>query len=656
MEIKFLKRSKMISACEQFDLLSCGIALVLFLVCPLWWQRILLAILFLWCRRTQWITLIIIGVLLIILSFHQTNVFMPSSAFVAIQEIHPSYVIADTGDEKVIIYGLEQVSFDDVVYVKGSWEKLHSTHNFSQFAFDDYMARRDIYFCMQAEESYVVNEGTTVRSFLYRHVQSLSQEHKDLLNSLLFGITLQDVNYFLHASGLHIATFAHVINKCMRRRCSKFHADCMTFVFLLGMGCVFGFFDALFRVICFRLSTIIFKKQIDQIGASILLVLLLRSYLANEITFLLPLSLRLVAHFAQNQKRCFLFAFPVLLFLQLYYFHEFQWIQTLFFQPLRLFSFFLYICSLISLVLPCIYPLILAVYDLFECVTVHISIFSYHYVPSILWMISWLCIIYQWIKRPRRILVFMMILLLFYGKIEHFMDPFFEVTILDVGQGDCALIVLPHHQGTVMIDVAGNLYKNIPEDIIVPVLEDQQIDRIDVLIITHDDLDHSGGYEQLKELIEIRQVVTAKHDLQEPLSIYALLQEYVGEDKNENSIITWFAKDDIAYLFMGDAGIPTENVFLDTYKNLPCTILKLGHHGSDSSSSLAFLHAMHPQLALISVGEGNRYHHPSPDVLNSLERECIPYFMTARDGAIRIRSSQLLKYVTTQRGDFVIIN
>lgn len=643
-------------ACEQFDLLSCGIALILFLVCPLWWQRILLSILFLWSRRKQWITLIIIGVLLFILSFQQITAFMPSTAFVTILEIHPSYVIADTGDGKTVIYGLEHVSFDDIVYVKGSWEKLHTNHNFNQFAFDDYMARRKIYFCMQAEESYIVNEGTTIRSFLYRYVQSLPQKHKELLNSMLFGITVQDVNYFLQASGLHIATFAYVLNKCMKRRYSKFHADCMTCVFLLGMGCLFGFFDALFRVVCFRLSTIVFKRQTDQIGASILLVLTLRSYLATEITFLLPLSLRLIAHFAQNQKKCFLFTFPVLLFLQLCYFHEFQWLQTLLFQPFRLFSFLLYIFSLISLVIPNIYPFILVVYDLFEYMTVHISFLSYHYVPSILWMIIWLMIIYQWIKRPKKTLVFMMVLLLLYGKIEHFMDPFFEVTILDVGQGDCALIVLPYHQGTIMIDVAGNLYKNIPEDIIVPVLKDQQINQIDVLIITHDDLDHSGGYDQLSELVEIHQVVTTKSDLQDPLPIYTLLQEYVGEDKNEDSIISWFAKDDIAYLFMGDAGIPAENVLLDTYKDLPCTILKLGHHGSDSSSSLAFLHAMHPQLALISVGEGNRYQHPSSAVLDALERECIPYFMTAKDGAIRIRSSQLLKYVTTERGDFVIIN
>ncbi|MFR9119335.1 MAG: ComEC/Rec2 family competence protein [Merdibacter sp.] len=105
----------------------------------------------------------------------------------------------------------------------------------------------------------------------------------------------------------------------------------------------------------------------------------------------------------------------------------------------------------------------------------------------------------------------------------------------------------------------------------------------------------------------------------------------------------------------GDASTAAEAALLDAYDGLPCDILKLGHHGSDTSSSLRFLHAMKPQLALISVGHDNRYGHPSPSVLASLEQEGIPWLTTAENGAIRIRTTKLLKYVTTARGDFVII-
>ena len=122
-----------------------------------------------------------------------------------------------------------------------------------------------------------------------------------------------------------------------------------------------------------------------------------------------------------------------------------------------------------------------------------------------------------------------MIVLLFYGRIEHFLDPFFEVMILDVGQGDCALITLPHHQGTIMIDAAGSLYKSIPEEVILPVLKDAQVERIDVLILTHEDYDHSGGYEELSALVEIDRVVTSKEDVSDPSVVYALPQRSCGQ-------------------------------------------------------------------------------------------------------------------------------
>ena len=106
---------------------------------------------------------------------------------------------------------------------------------------------------------------------------------------------------------------------------------------------------------------------------------------------------------------------------------------------------------------------------------------------------------------------------------------------------------------------------------------------------------------------------------------------------------------------MGDAGIVEEMKLLELYDQLPVHFLKLGHHGSDTSSSLEFLHDMKPQYALISVGKNNRYGHPSPNVLKRLKDEEIPYFSTAENGGICIRSTKLLKYITTATGDFVII-
>ena len=147
-----------------------------------------------------------------------------------------------------------------------------------------------------------------------------------------------------------------------------------------------------------------------------------------------------------------------------------------------------------------------------------------------------------------------------------------------------------------------------------------------------------------------------KKDYNGKLNLYALLQDYKGIDKNENSIVSWFGRDNLSYLFMGDCGNEGEKQLLQDYDDLPCDFLKLGHHGSNSGSSMEFLHQMKPRYALISVGFDNRYGHPAKEVLLRLQQERIPYFCTAEDGAIVIRSVSVFKYLRTAQNDFVIIN
>ena len=647
------------SCYDHFDLLSCAFVYGLFLFCPLLWQRTVLLVISLWLRRKQYCTQLVIMIMFLSFLFlsQPKEVLMPSSSYISVSSIYPSYVIGDTGKEKVVIYGLENVSFEDIIYLKGDWETIQSNENFNQFSFKEYLAARAIYFCMQPKDYYVIKKGESLQSRLYRSIQEQKDSHKELLNSMLFGISEQDSSYFLRASGLHIATLAYFIRKWLSRRLSNGTANGITCLFLILMGTCFGYFDSLFRVLCFRISSLFFKKKGDQIGASIFLILSVRGYLVRELTFVLPLAFRLINYFfnsRRNRRRKF-HAFPILVLFQLCYFHEVEWLQTIFFRPFRIIYCLLYVCMFFGMIHQESIPFAVTVSKYIGEYAKLLSLLVYHYAPSFFWIIAWLIVSYFWLVGARRKYLLIMIVLLGIGKIEPYFDPFFEITVIDVGQGDCALIVMPHHQGVVMIDIAGSLYKNIPESIVGPILKDKQIQTIDVLIITHDDYDHSGGYEELEEIVNIKTVITAKENVKDPFLIYSLLAQYQGSDANENSLINWFGRDNIFYLFMGDAGIEAEQTLLEAYDGLPCDILKLGHHGSDSSSSLSFLHEMHPQYALISVGENNRYGHPSASVLDSLERERIPYFSTAENGAICIRSTQLFKYMITARGDFVII-
>lgn len=217
--------------------------------------------------------------------------------------------------------------------------------------------------------------------------------------------------------------------------------------------------------------------------------------------------------------------------------------------------------------------------------------------------------------------------------------------MIDVGQGDCTLITLPFHQGAFMIDIMGSRYRNIPREVVVPIVKAKGYQRLDALILTHDDFDHSGGRDELLKELEVTRIIDRKKKAEpiEGLPLTFLLRDYEGKDTNDNSIVTYMQTDQLKVLFMGDASVEAEEALLQRYK-LTVDVLKVAHHGSDTSSSLSFLHELQPQLALISAGRNNRYHHPSTAVMQRLKQEDIHTLVSAQDGAVSIRFSRYFSY------------
>lgn len=654
----FLQKSKIIFHCKQVDILFAAIVFVLLILCIHLWQKLLLFTGLLWFRKNSHETVAVLVLLLfcsILLSFGKVYVLSNGSIF-RVTDIKNGYIIADNGEYDVIVYGIENVSFDDVIYIKGDYEQIHSVRNMNQFCFDDYMARRGVCISLNAKDYYVFSKGCSIRSILYRYVMSMPSETRNLCLSLYFGIQREEGTYFIQSSGLHVSALAYALKKRLMRRRSEHQAQFFITVFSIFFGICFGFSDSLFRISCFHICSFLFEKKNVRLGASMVIVILLRPYLAGEMTFVLPVCIRLFHYFSSATNRGRFFSLPMLAFLQLCYFHEIAWIQTLFFQPLRKFYAVLFVFSIFLFVFPGWNEVLLTVAQILEMSVEWMQKITFHYAPSLLWIACWLFFLSMWMRSSSIRCSCLFAFALLFARVEPYFDPFFEVMIMDVGQGDCALISLPHHQGTIMIDVAGSLYKDIPKDIILPVLKDKQIQTIDLVVITHDDFDHSGGLESLEQWVRVKKVLTMKKDYNGKLNLYALLQDYKGIDKNENSIVSWFGRDNLSYLFMGDCGNEGEKQLLQDYDDLPCDFLKLGHHGSNSGSSMEFLHQMKPRYALISAGFDNRYGHPAKEVLLRLQQERIPYFCTAEDGAIVIRSVSVFKYLRTAQNDFVIIN
>jgi len=209
-----------------------------------------------------------------------------------------------------------------------------------------------------------------------------------------------------------------------------------------------------------------------------------------------------------------------------------------------------------------------------------------------------------------------------------------QVVFLNVGQGDCVFI--RNNTKTVMIDTGGNTSFDIAKEVLIPFLRKERVTKIDYLFITHDDADHSGGAQSLKNNFKVRNIIRSHESF--PLTIGDLTFTSYNEggfmDANDNSLVLSLNFMGKKWLFTGDASTKTEERIIKNYPSLRCDILKIGHHGSYTSTSDAFLDLLNPQEAVISVGEANRYKHPSDSVLNKLNQKNIKIRRTDLEGSI----------------------
>jgi competence protein ComEC len=248
-------------------------------------------------------------------------------------------------------------------------------------------------------------------------------------------------------------------------------------------------------------------------------------------------------------------------------------------------------------------------------------------------------------------------------------NNYLKVAFLDVGQGDAIYIEAPN--GKQMLVDGGAGIEILPSLIKVMPAFDKSIDMI---IVTNPDQDHIGGLvkvlknykigmiiepgtesdtliyqnlrnEILKNKIPKRIGKSGMHIvLDDKENIYFNIlfpdRDVSSWDRNDGSIVGKLVYKNKSFLLMGDATKYTENLIMwnENLKNLKSDVIKLGHHGSNTSSSLLWLETVDPDIAIISAGENNRYGHPHKSVLDSLKFLNIPYLATYEKGNIILKT------------------
>ena len=228
-------------------------------------------------------------------------------------------------------------------------------------------------------------------------------------------------------------------------------------------------------------------------------------------------------------------------------------------------------------------------------------------------------------------------------------NPFLndEIVFVNVGQGDCTHI--RYHATNIMIDGGGNQYTNIGKNTLRPYLLHNNVGNIDLALITHEHTDHFKGIQELSQIYPIKHLeqgyINNNYRISNELWIESIWpEEYVlrnNDTANENELNTVYIihYDNTKVMITGDLTAEDEQKIVERYRGtdtLDCDVLKVGHHGSKTSTSEEFLDAVTPAIAIISVGAHNSYSHPHNDTLEKLARRGIMTYRTDLNGAIGI--------------------
>lgn len=327
--------------------------------------------------------------------------------------------------------------------------------------------------------------------------------------------------------------------------------------------------------------------------------------------------------------------------------------------------------SIITFFVPILDVFFLTITNFLENITQVLSKIDFLYItiakPGFILILIYYVSLYITITFKRKSFFFVFIITFLLNINLRFFISKPEVLFMDVGQGDCSIIILPTGKA-VAIDTGGTYYSSssVAKNKIIPYLSSRGISKIECLILTHGDIDHMGNAIYLVNNIKVRKVIFNNgeyNDLELDLikvlkekdtSYYQGIQELnVGDnklyflndelyyDENDNSNVIYTELNDYKLLFMGDTGIKLEENLLNKYDLKDIDVLKVGHHGSRTSSSKKFVNVLKPKYSLISVGKNNRYGHPNSEVLENLDDSAI--YRTDEDGSVMftIRNSKL---------------
>lgn len=499
------------------------------------------------------------------------------------------------------------------------------------------------------------------------------------------------ISHLFAVSGMHI-TLISTLLMYLLKKITKNHdiSYIITIFILLFYTFITNFSSSILRAFLLFLLIYInkkFKFNLKTIGIIMLILLILLMYnpfyiysIGFKFTFIISIILILFSKKINNFKNYFskllmtsLISFFISLPIVINNFFEINLISpllNLIFVPFI--SIIIFPFSLISLIFPFLDNTFYIIVKFMENISIYINnTLSINIIIGkmnlimivIYYLLTLICLNKVLVKKYIYVLP-IITLILIYSNINYF-NKNLIVTMLDVGQGDSLMIAFPNNKSNILIDTGGivNFTKTnyeISTSTIIPYLKSIGIKKINYLVLTHGDYDHMGEAVNLVNGFKVEQVVFncgEFNDLekelikvlnQKKIKYYScvkelnidnnklyFLQTKKYDNENDNSNVIYTELNGYKFMFMGDAGVDKEKDILDKYNLSNVDVLKVGHHGSKTSSSKEFIDEINPKYGIISVGKNNIYGHPNKEVLNNLENSKI--YRTDQDGSIMFK-------------------
>ena len=624
---------------------------------------------------------------IIFFSFLFTYLYKPNSKIDKDTKTIYGYVREINGNN-ITIFSKEKISihlnhsiylhYNDYVKVEGNLIKPSNNTIFNTFNYKEYLNNKRIYYIMNSSNIEIIKKNNNIfyeiKNIIYDKINN--KANKGYLKVFILGDKSDLDNKDIYSnlgifhlfciSGMHISIITIFLSRLLNKFKYKnivIYLFFLLFIFLTNyqISIIRSCLSKIFSNINSKYKLNISSK--DRLILIIIFLLIINPFYINNTGFrfstLISYSIINYSYLLEDKsyiKKSLIISFisfitSIPLLINNYYSVNFLSILlNIIYVPIV--TFIIFPLSIIDLMIPIdnIYSFII---NIFENISIYINNINILNIPFSK-IPLYLVIIYYLIlftKNKYKCLIIHLIILFYILNIYVYYP---RVYFIDVGQGDSSLI--RYKNKNILIDTGGNIYKDLSKNSII-FFKSIGVKKIDYLILTHGDYDHIGEAEDIINNFKVDKIIFNCGDINE-LESNLLNNNYdicvdkldklvflnTGEysDENNNSSVIYLELNNYKFLFMGDVSIEREQDILEKYNISDIDVLKVGHHGSKTSSSKSFINSINPKYSVISVGKNNRYGHPNKEVLSNLNNSKI--YRTDEDGSImfKIKKNKLI--------------